>query len=127
MIHPLLRLAATEPHLIGNHVEAYADLLGDEVRKTGVAWGMCAALYAAAGLLAVVGLIFTGVSLMLWATLPPSGYQAGWVLIVVPVVTFALAGGAFAFAKRKPTESAFAKVKEQMRADLAVFREVSAS
>jgi len=40
MIHPLLRLIATEPQLLGDHVEAYADLVGDEVRKTGAAWSL---------------------------------------------------------------------------------------
>ena len=33
MIHPLLRLTTTEPHLLGDHVEAYADLVGEEVEQ----------------------------------------------------------------------------------------------
>ena len=31
MIHPLFRLIATQPHLLGDHLEAYADLVGEEV------------------------------------------------------------------------------------------------
>ena len=33
MIHPLLRLIATEPQVLGDHVEAYAELVGDEVKR----------------------------------------------------------------------------------------------
>ena len=65
MIHPLLRLAATEPHLIGDHVEAYAALVGEEVNKVSTALIVRVALYAAALLLATVGLVLVGVALLL--------------------------------------------------------------
>ena len=70
MIHPLLRLLTTEPHLLGDHVEAYADLVGEEVKKTSAAWGLRLALYAATLCLAGVGLVLTGVAVMLWAAVP---------------------------------------------------------
>lgn len=34
MIHPLLRLAVKEPHLLVDHLSAYAALAGEEVSKT---------------------------------------------------------------------------------------------
>ena len=47
MIHPLLRLAATEPHLLGDHVEAYAALVGEEVKQgLDARWILRIALYA---------------------------------------------------------------------------------
>ena len=52
MIHPLLRLAATEPHLLGDHVEAYAALVGEEVAKVSTSWATRLGLYAAALVLA---------------------------------------------------------------------------
>ena len=125
MIHPLLRLITTEPHLLGDHVEAYADLVGDEVRRTGAAWSLRLGLYAAALCLVAVGLVLTGVAVMLWAALPASGFQAPWVLVAVPVVTFVLAGGCVLFARRNPVESAFDNVKKQLSADMAMLREVS--
>jgi hypothetical protein len=125
MIHPLLRLITTEPHLLGDHVEAYADMVGEEVRRTGTAWSVRIGLYAAALCLAGVGLVLTGVALMLWAALPPSGFQAPWMLIAVPGVTFVLAVGCFLFAQRNPVESAFDNVKKQLSADMAMLREVS--
>jgi cytochrome c biogenesis factor len=124
MIHPLLRLITTEPHLLGDHVEAYADLVGDEVKRSGAAWSLRLGLYAAALCLVGVGLVLTGVAVMLWAALPPSGFQAPWVLVAVPVVTFVLAAGCVLFARRNPVESAFDNVKKQLSADMAMLREV---
>ena len=95
MIHPILRLAASQPQLIGDHVEAYAELIGSEVKRTGAAWTRRAVLFAASAMLMLLGLVFTGVALMLWAALPPSGYQAGWVLIAVPGVVLVGAVASF--------------------------------
>ncbi len=33
IIHPLLKLAVTQPHLLGEHAQAYVQLLGDEAKK----------------------------------------------------------------------------------------------
>lgn len=125
MIHPLLRLVTSEPQLLGDHVEAYAELVGEEVKKTGAAWGLRVALYGAALCLMGVALVLTGVAVMLWAALPSGGIQAPWVLVGVPVVAFALAAACFLFARRNPVESAFENVKKQLIADLAMLREVS--
>ena len=126
MIHPLLRLIATEPQILGDHVEAYAELVGDEVKKTSTAWATRLGLYLAALGLLCVGLVFTGTALMLWSALPASGFQAPWVLIAVPVVTFLAAGVCAMLASRSPMESAFDNVKKQLSADMAMLREVSA-
>ena len=129
MIHPLLRLIATEPQILGDHVEAYAELVGDEVRKTGSAWGLRIGLYLAALCLVAVGLVLTGVAVMLWAALPPAGYPGALGAIV------AVPAGAFRDRRRglRPAgapaarvESAFDNVKKQLNADMAMLREVSA-
>ena len=126
MIHPLLRLIATEPQILGDHVEAYAELVGDEVRKTSSAWSLRIALYLAALALACVALVLTGVALMLWASLPPSGFQVPWVLVAVPATGFVAAMACGLLARRNPVENAFDNVKKQLSADMAMLREVSA-
>jgi hypothetical protein len=124
-MHPLLRLIATEPQILGDHVAAYAELVGDEVRKTGSALGRRVGLYAGAAVLFLVGLIFLGVALMLWAAVPTDDIHAPWLLIAVPLITL-VGGGACLFATRKnPIESAFDNVKAQVNADMAMFREVA--
>ena len=126
MIHPLLRLVATEPHLLGDHVEAYAELVGDEVGKASSGWAVRIGLYAGAGLLASIGIVFAGVALLLCAALPASGFAAPWALIVVPLVPMLLAVVCVVMARAHPIENAFDNVKKQLNADMAMLREVAA-
>ena len=126
MIHPLLRLIATEPQILGDHVEAYAELVGDEVRKTGSAWGLRLGLYLVALALLGVGLVLTGIAVMLWAALPLSGIHAHWVLVAVPAASLLGAVVCALLARRNPVENAFDNVKKQLNADMAMLREVSA-
>ena len=126
MIHPLLRLIATEPQVLGDHVEAYAELVGDELKKTSAAWTARLALYLGALCLGGVGLVFAGVAVMLWASLPPAGMQQPWVLIAVPLLTLGGAVLCGLLGRRNPIENAFDNVKKQLNADMAMLREVSA-
>jgi hypothetical protein len=125
MIHPLLRLAATQPHLIGDHVENYAALVGEEVNKVSTAWLTRIGLYVGALVLFSVGLVLVGVALMLRATVPETDYAAGWALIVVPLTPFVLGAVCVVVARAKPVENAFATVKKQINADMAMLREVA--
>ena len=126
MFHPLLHLSATKPHLLGEHVEAYADLVGAEVGKTTKHWKARVALYGMALFLLTVGTIFSGVAVMLWALVPTINMQAPWLLLVVPLVPL-LVGALCVFrARAEPQHPAFDTLKNQVSADLAMLREVSA-
>ena len=126
MIHPLLRLAATEPHLLGDHVEAYAALVGEEAKEVSTSWVRRIALYAVAGIMGLVGLILVGVALLFWAAVPTDQYNAGWALVVIPLVPLAIAAGCAFSARSKPIAAAFEKVRQQLNADMAMLREVNA-
>ena len=91
MIHPLLRLAATEPHLIGDHVEAYAALVGEEVGKISTSVITRVVLYVAALCMVAVGLVLIGVALLFVAAISPSDYPAPWAMVVVPLAPFVIA------------------------------------
>ncbi|MEP7056188.1 MAG: phage holin family protein [Caldimonas sp.] len=127
MIHPLLHLVATKPHLLGDHVEAYAALVGAEVGKTSKAMVSRAVYYAVALFLLATGLTFVGVALMLWAVVPADNMNVPWLLVLVPLVPLAAGGFCLAKAKSHPAQNAFETVKEQLHADLAMLREVSAA
>ena len=127
MIHPLLRLAATQPHLLGDHVEAYAALVGEEVNKVSTSLMTRVGLYLGALVLFAVGLVLVGVALMLRATIPSTGYPAGWALFVVPLTPFVLGAICVVVARVKPVERAFVTIKNQLNADMAMLREVGAS
>ncbi len=127
MIHPLLHLLATKPHLLGDHVEAYAELVGAEVDKTSKLWASRLAYYTVALVLLAAGLVLAGVALMLWAALPSAGMSTPWLLVVVPLVP--LATGVFCIlrARTQPAQAAFDTVRQQLSADLAMLRDVGAA
>jgi len=127
MIHPLLQLIATKPQLLGDHVEAYAELVGAEVSKTSKTWISRVVFWAAAAFLLTIFLVFAGVAIMLWAVVPSDSMNVPWLLLVVPIVPLVAAVVCIMLAKAHPDESAFQTVKEQLSADMAMLREVSAA
>ena len=126
MIHPLLRLFATHPELVGEHALAYAALLGDDVAKTSSALKRRAVSGTAAVLLGFVGLLLAGVGLMLWAVTPPAAIHSMWALIATPVAPLVLALGCW-FAGKQPAEPPFDNLKQQFAADLRMLRDVGAT
>jgi len=126
MIHPLLRLAATQPHLIGDHVEAYAALVGEEVSKVSTSLILRIALFGAALCFLIVGLVLVGVALLLCAAIPSSDYPAAWAMFVIPLAPFVIAAACVLYARAKPSEKPFDTIKKQLNADMAMLREVSA-
>ena len=127
IIHPLLRLAMTQPHLLGDHVEAYAALVGEEAKKVSTSLARRIGLYAGAGVLALIGLLLVGVALLLRASISSVDYPAGWVLVVVPLAPFVIAAVMVLVARSKPIENAFDTVKKQIRSDMELMREVSST
>ncbi len=126
MIHPLLRLAATQPHLLGDHVEAYASLVGEEVSKVSTSWITRIGLYVVGLCMVGVGLVLVGVALLLCAALPSSDYPAPWAMIVIPLAPFVIAAGCVLAARSTRIDKAFDAVRQQLNADMAMLREVSA-
>lgn len=127
MIHPLLHLIATQPHLLADHAEAYADLLGEEIGSASALWKRRAVLNAVALCSLGVSAVLGGVALMLWAVIPPADIQATWALIVAPLLPLAVAVACLLAAKANPQAGSFDNVRRQVKADVAMLREVSAS
>ncbi len=126
MIHPLLRLAATEPHLLGDHVEAYVSLVGEEVSKVSTSWMTRIGLYMVGLCMVGVGLVLVGVALLVCAALPASSYPAPWAMVVIPLTPFVIAAGCVLAARSTRIDKAFETIRQQLSADMAMLREVSA-
>lgn len=122
MLHPLLRLVATQPQLLAEHAHAYGGLVGEELGKTASAWTLRALLAAVALALLAVAVVLAGVALMLWAVIPVANIQSPWALVVAPALP-ALVGLACAWVARRPTDDAFKDLKQQLAADLTLLRE----
>ena len=127
MIHPLLHLIATKPQLLGDHVEAYAELVGAEVGATSKMWISRIVFYAVSLFLLSAGLIFAGVALMLWAVVPPDNMNWPWLLIVVPLVPLIAAAFCIMKARSQADRKPFETVKKQLSEDMAMLRDVSAA
>ena len=126
MIHPLLRLVATQPQLLADHAEAYAGLIGNEIGRTAASLKQRVLLNVIALCLVGVTAVLTGVALMLWAVVPAANMQAPWALIAAPAVPALIAVVCAIVGQRKPGDT-FAELKQQVAADLVMLREVSAT
>lgn len=126
MIHPLLRLVATQPQLLADHAEAYAGLVGAEIGRSATSFKQRMLLNAVALCLVGVATVLTGVALMLWAVIPTANMQAPWALVAAPALPAVVAIVCVLIGQRKPADT-FAELKEQIAADLVMLREVSAA
>ncbi len=127
MIHPLLQLIATQPQLLADHAEAYAELMASEVGAVSAAWKRRAVLNAVALSCLAVAAILAGVALMLWAVIPATQLQAPWALIATPLPPAAAALWCLMAARSQGDGGAFENLRRQLAADMAMLREVSAS
>ena len=125
MKHPLLRLIATRPQLLADHVEAYAALVGDEVGATAAVWKRRALFGATALCLGGVAAVLGGVALMLWAVMPVGGMRAPWALIAAPALP-ALIALWCALEARRVQGAAFAELRRQVGIDFSMLRQASA-
>jgi hypothetical protein len=119
-MHPLFRIAAAEPALMIDHLQAYGELAADEAITTLGRWRRGAALQLAALASAAVGLTLGGVALLLWACgLADAASQPALFVLVPALPWFA------ALACQLAARSAFAQrgtpsLREQWAADLAL-------
>jgi uncharacterized membrane protein YqjE len=125
MIHPLFRLLISEPQMLADHVEAYAELVTEEVGAAAARMKrrVMMQVVSLAGL--VLGAFFALLAVMLWAAVPE--LRAPWVLVAVPAVLL-VAGIACRLLAKAPQEetSGMKAIREQFAADAAMLRSVSA-
>lgn len=125
-MHPLLRLIATHPKLLIDHVEAYADLLNEEIGHASSGFKRRTLLLAVALFSLGVAVVLVGMALMLWAVIPIPQMAAPWALIAVPLLPIVIASACLGAARRQ-TKASFANLRNQFRADMGMLREVGIS
>ena len=126
MIHPLIRLAFSRPELLAEHGEAYVALVGKEISQWKASLVRRAVMGVVAGVGALVSLIFVGVALMLWGVTPDAEMRSVWALLAPPVVMLLVtAVAAYIAVKGISQPSVVEDIKSQVRADIAMLREVN--
>lgn len=125
MLHPIFHLVATQPQLLGHHAQAYGELVSTELSTQAGVWTRRALFSALALCLLGVSVVLAGVAIMLWASLVPEP-RAAWVLVVVPSVPAVAAIACYLLARHRSAADAqaFAELRRQMQADLALLREL---
>ncbi|MDQ2734672.1 MAG: phage holin family protein [Pseudomonadota bacterium] len=97
----------------------------EEISRFSSSVAIRVALYAGAGVLSLLGLIFIGVALLLVAALPTDEHRATWALVVVPLAPFVLSAICVVVARMEPVEPGFETLKTQIDEDLAMLKEVT--
>ena len=125
MLHPIFHLVATQPQLLGQHAQAYGELVKSELSAQASIWTQRALLMAIALCLLGVTVVLVGVAIMLWAVLVFEPRSA-WVLLAVPSVPGLGAMACYLLGRRRGSADAeaFAELRRQMQADLALLSEL---
>ena len=126
-MHPLLKLIATEPQLLADHAEAYASLVSAEFGTASAALKRRAVLGAAALCCLGVTAVLSGVALMFWGVIPLANSPAPWVLVVTPLAPALLAVVCLLAARAAGDAGAFDNVRSQVKADMALLRELGSA
>lgn len=126
MLHPLLHLIATQPHLLAEHAQVYAELAAVEVGEFSARWKRRALLLTVAAFFMGLAVVLAGVALMLWAALPVSQMQAPWALLAVPLALAVVAGICLLAGRSQIDAIAFSHLRRQIKADMLMLREVAA-
>ena len=116
-IHPIVYVAARRPQLLVAHAKAYGDLLLEEGRRALSSLILHAALYAVAGVLGLLGLVFGGVALLLYAAVSDE-LRNGWVLVALPCASMLVAGACVIVARALPVNVTLDVVGRQVKADI---------
>ncbi len=130
-MHPLLRLLSTQPELLGSHAQAYGELLSTALRVQARSVGRRTLWIALALCFLGVACILGGTATMLWALhtfSAPAMVQIPMALLVVPLVPAVLASYCLWSAHRCQVAAplAFAELRRQGKADMALWREMAA-
>ncbi|MDP3810816.1 MAG: hypothetical protein Q8Q78_07410 [Hydrogenophaga sp.] len=122
MLHPVFRLAASQPQLLAEHAAGYAGLLAEELASSGVQLKRRVTLQIVGLLSLMVAAILCGVAVLLWASLPLASLQQPWLLWFTPLVPALLGALALWLANSAGVPPAFATLREQLAQDAALLR-----
>ena len=125
IIHPLLRLTATQPQLLADHAEAYAELISAEVGAAFNNFKRRATLNAAAISLALLALFLAGVAVMLWAVTPVAQMHQPLALFATPLLPGIIALGCWWYARGLGETSYLDEIRQQLKSDFAMLRKVT--
>ncbi len=124
-MHPFFKLMVDRPAVITDHVEAYASLATLELSGAVRQLRLRALKTAIALSCAATAAVLAGVAMMLWAVTPADHLHAPWMLWLVPGLPAIVAVWCWLSAQAVNDAPAFSALRDQVRADIDMLREVS--
>lgn len=126
-MQPVLRLLTTQPQLLADHAQAYAELVTLESARLAAQWQRRALLAALAVGAVLVAAVLVGVAVLLWAVLPVQSAAVAWIFIAVPLLPLVAAWVCWWAARSRADVAAFAGVRQQLCADWLLLRQAGAA
>lgn len=124
-MHPLLTLLAIKPQLLIDHAQAYTALFSEEFCLARAQWRKAVILQTVAVSFLGVATALAGAALMLWAVTPVVQIHTPWLLIATPLGPLVVAIACQLAARKQVQSAAFANLRQQMCADMALLRAVA--
>jgi hypothetical protein len=121
-IHPIVYVAARHPQILAEHAKAYFNLAMEESRRALSELVVHALLYVATVFLGLLGVLFGGVAVLLYATVQGQ-MRNGWLLIALPSASLLMAVACFIIARALPVNATMSVVGQQFKADMDVVHE----
>lgn len=124
-MHPFFKLMVDRPAVITDHVEAYASLAALELSGAVTQLRVRALKTAIALSCVAVAAVLAGVAVMLWAVTPLDQLHAPWALWLAPGLPAIVAAWSWLSAQAISDTPAFSLLRDQVRGDIDMLREVS--
>lgn len=128
-MHALIHLIATQPELLGDHVQAYGELLSDAAAKQARALKRRALLLALCICLLGVAAVLAGVAVLLTLGAGTTLPTPTWVWWLVPLTPAALALVCLLLDRHwgRDDDASLVELRRQLQADAALLRSVGQS
>ncbi len=125
MLHPMLKIVASRPELLAEHLAAYGQLIAVQAQAAADDLRRRALLGSVAAVAAALGLGLAGVALLLVGAVPLMTMPMPWMLPAVPMLPLLVAVGCALQIRLMEKPSTLAPLREQFAADAALLRESS--
>ncbi len=125
MIHPVFRLAASQPLLLAEHAAAYAELVSEALSAHSAYLKRRLAYQLVGFACLLVAAVLVGVALLLWASWPLVDIRAPWLYLLTPAVPAAAGLWALWMAREREPRQPFASVRLQLTEDAALLKMVA--
>lgn len=122
MIHPVLRLVASQPELLAEQACAYASLFSEEMLLGSTELKRRLMLYLSGTACLMVAAVLTGVAILLWCSLPAAGDRAPWLFVLTPALPAHAGLWILWLAHRRDPAPLLTRLKLQLAQDAEVLR-----